>query len=485
MPPPGAEQAAGFFELAAGNPGMLIGRILRLFPGVPMTARRLAVCVLLLFVARGEGAPVADLADEKLLKEAGVGVDGLGLLDFLRRRTFTAADEKRGAALVQQLGDESYERRQKASDGLIALGPLAVPHLRRALQDADPEVRRRARACLERVESGRDAALAGAAVRLLAVRAPDGASAALLRFLPWAGDEAVEEDAMLALAALSRPGRPEPTLVAALADPAPLCRAAAALVVGSRDGAAAPREAVRRLLADADSRVRLRAAQGLLAGRSKEGVPALLDLLTTGPAEVAGRAEGLLVEVAGAAAPRVALAGDERQRRVCRDAWEGWWKAQGDKLDLAKLDTEAIIFSSVRRAGTVARQFLDALLAGDGAAIRRTADVPFVVAGLKRMDTLAELEQFSREVHERAVEAKLSCRMRGSVAGEEFARTAGKDTEGLPPWRELVAVYAHVHKGDKKEVDEGIYVLVRLRGGRVRVVGVGSGMAPGDSKPGR
>jgi HEAT repeat protein len=429
-------------------------------------------------------APAGDPGDEKLLREAGVTADGPGLLAFLRRHTFTAEDEKRAAALVRQLGDASYERRQQASEGLEALGPVAVPLVRRVVNDTDPEVRRRARACLETVDSGRAAALTGAAVRLLAVRAPEGAPAALLRFLPWAGDEAVEEDVLLALAALSPPGRPDPVLVAALADPAPLCRAAAALAVG-RAGAEAQREAVRRLLADPDSRVRLRAAQGLLAARDRAGVPALLDLLTTGSGEVAGRAEGLLAEVAGTAAPRVALGTDDRERRACRDAWEGWWKAQGDKLDLAKLDADAVVFSPVRRAAAVARPFLEALIAGDGAAVGRTADVPFSVAGLKRFATTAELEQFTREVHERAVAGKLSCRMRGTIAGEEFARTAGKRPgeqlpEGLPPWRELHAVYASICKGDKKEADEGVFMLVRVRGGRVRVIAVGSGAPPED-----
>jgi HEAT repeat protein len=457
-----------------------------------MTAPWLAVCVLLLLVARGEGAPAGDPGDEKLLREAGVAADGPGLLAFLRRRTFTAEDEKRAVALVGQLGDASYERRQQASEGLEALGPVAAPLLRRAVNDTDPEVRRRARACLEVVESGRDAVLAGAAVRLLAVRAPEGAPAALLRFLPWAGDEAVEEDVLLALAALSPPGRPHPVVVAARADPAPLCRAAAALVVG-RAGTEAQRVAVKRLLADGDSRVRLRAAQGLLAARNKDGLPALLDLLTTGPEDVAGRAEGLLAEVAGAAAPRGHLGSDDRQRRACRDAWEGWWKAQGDKLDLAKLDADAVLFRPARRAATVARQFLDALIAGDPAAAGRTADVPFFVSGLKRFTTLAELEQFAREVHARAVDAKLSCRMRGTVAGEEFARTPRKGPgdklpEGLPPWRELHAVYASIYKGDKKDVDEGVYLLVRVRGGRVRVIAVGNGTPPEDQrdvKPGR
>jgi HEAT repeat protein len=451
-----------------------------------MMARWLPVCVLLVFVSRGEGAaPAADPGDEKLLREAGAATDGPGLLAFLRRRTFTPDDEKRAAALVRQLGDDSYERRQQASDALAALGPVAVPHLRRAANDADPEVRRRARACLEAADSGRDAHLAGAAVRLLAARAPEGAPAALLRFLPWAGDEAVEEDALLGLVALSATGLPDPALVAALTDPAPLCRAAAALVVG-RAGTAAQRDGVRRLLADADSRVRLRAAQGMLAAGSKDGLPTLLDLLTAAPADIAGRVEDLLAEVAGAGAPRVALGADDRQRRACRDAWEKWYKAQGDHLDLAKLDAEAVVFSPVRRAASVARQFLDALVGGDQAAVRRTADVPFAVAGLKQMATAAELEQFAKEVHGRAVEGKISCRMRGSVPGEEFART-GRDPAqpgGVPdglPWRELRVVFAQVYKGNKKEMDESIYLLVRVRGGRVRVVGVGSG-APADDR---
>ncbi len=452
-----------------------------------MMARWLPVCVLLLLVTRSEGAPAADPADEKFLRQAGVPTEGPGLLAFLRRRTFTPDDEKRAAALVRRLGDESYERRQQASDALAALGPVAMPYLRRAVHDTDPEIRRRARACLEAVDSGREVVLAGAAVRLLAVRAPEGAPAVLLRFLPWAGDESVEEDVLLGLVALSPTGRPDPVLVAALADPVPLCRAAAALVVG-RAGTAAQRAGVRPLLADSDPRVRLRAAQGLVAAGSKDGLPTLLDLLTSAPAEIAGRAEGLLADVAGAAAPRVVLGGDDRQRRACRDAWEKWWKAQGDKLDLAKLDADAVVFSPVRRASTVARQFLDALISGDLAVIRRTADVPFAVAGLKGLATLPDLEQFVQEVHERAAEGKISCRLRGSVAGEEFARTARDLPAGLPPWRELRVVYAQVFKGNKKEVDEGIYLLVRVRGGRVRVVGVGNGTSPedqGEKKPRR
>jgi uncharacterized protein (TIGR03067 family) len=48
------------------------------------------------------------------------------------------------AALVRQLGDDSYSKREAASKVLGALGAPALPALRRAAASADPEVRRRA-----------------------------------------------------------------------------------------------------------------------------------------------------------------------------------------------------------------------------------------------------------------------------------------------------------------------------------------------------
>lgn len=48
------------------------------------------------------------------------------------------------AALVRQLGDDSYLKREAASRALAALGAPALPALRKAAASADPEVRRRA-----------------------------------------------------------------------------------------------------------------------------------------------------------------------------------------------------------------------------------------------------------------------------------------------------------------------------------------------------
>src|SRR5437588_614184 len=63
-----------------------------------------------------------------------------------------------------------------------------------------------------------------------------------------------------------RDGKLDPALAAALDDREPARRAAAALVLG-RYGTSEQRAAVRRLLTDREAKVRLRAAQGLLAAR--------------------------------------------------------------------------------------------------------------------------------------------------------------------------------------------------------------------------
>ncbi len=59
-------------------------------------------------------------------------------------------DEGQGAAsvgaLVRQLGDDCYSRREAATRALDAIGEPALGALRQAAGSADPEVRRRGRA---------------------------------------------------------------------------------------------------------------------------------------------------------------------------------------------------------------------------------------------------------------------------------------------------------------------------------------------------
>jgi outer membrane protein assembly factor BamB len=52
-------------------------------------------------------------------------------------------------------------------------------------------------------------------------------------------------------------------------------------------------------------------------------------------------AEDLLCRLAADKAPGVGLGADDASRKKCRDAWLAWWKDNGARADLAKLDDES------------------------------------------------------------------------------------------------------------------------------------------------
>jgi len=71
------------------------------------------------------------------------------------------------AQLIRDLGDEKHETREAASAKLRALGPVAIPALKKAAEADDPEVRARARELMEGMTGG---AQANAIRRLMAIR---------------------------------------------------------------------------------------------------------------------------------------------------------------------------------------------------------------------------------------------------------------------------------------------------------------------------
>src|SRR5262245_50496226 len=82
--------------------------------------------------AAGTAAPAEPPTDEQILKAAKVPADGPGLLDFLRKRVPTEAQQKRVAELIPQLADETFVVRQRATSDLLAVGLPALPQLRLA-----------------------------------------------------------------------------------------------------------------------------------------------------------------------------------------------------------------------------------------------------------------------------------------------------------------------------------------------------------------
>jgi hypothetical protein len=294
------------------------------------------VCLLGAGAGRAAEADPDLAAAERTLRDANVGTDGPALLAFLRQRTLSASDQARLADLVRHLGARRFKDRERASRDLRAAGRPARPFLWAALNDADPEIARRAERCLHFIEDGSDLALAEAAARVLAVRRPAGAAAVLLAYLPLADDDALEEALREALAAVGlRDGKADAALVAALKDESPARRAAAAFALGR---AADQRPAVRRLLEDADGRVRFQAARALFRAGDRAGVPTLIAFLGKGPVALAQESENLLCLLTGDAEPPAALDGDSTTgRRDCARKWAAWWQAHGDRVDLVKL----------------------------------------------------------------------------------------------------------------------------------------------------
>jgi hypothetical protein len=185
-------------------------------------------------------------AAEKVLRGAKIDTTTPGLLAFLRKQTPDPADLEKARKLVRQLGDDKFAVREKATAELIALGTVALPLLKEALNNKDLEVSRRAEQCLQQIGERSNKVTVAAAAQLLALRKADGAAEVLLKYLPAADPEAAREVRAALLALARRDGKPEPALVKALEDKDPVRRAAAAAVLG-KDGGAYLKEPGRRL----------------------------------------------------------------------------------------------------------------------------------------------------------------------------------------------------------------------------------------------
>jgi hypothetical protein len=297
-----------------------------------------SVCVVLLGGLPSALAADAPSEDEQMLKQAGIAVDGPGLVAFFRQRTADVADEPRIKALVRQLGDDQFKVREKASRRLIHLGVRARPFLQAATRDEDLEIARRARECLRRIGEGTPAVTVAAAVRVLARQKPPQAAAVLLTYLPTADDDFVAETIRQGLAALAvRDGKAEPALVAALKDKSADQRAAAAVALCHAQLPDVMPD-VRKLLNDSDPRVRLRLGLALTAHRDKDAMPVLLRLLDELPLQDTEPLMELLERLAGDTMSPVVFGADAAAHRKYREAWQAWWKDHQAAIEPIRLE---------------------------------------------------------------------------------------------------------------------------------------------------
>jgi HEAT repeat protein len=297
-----------------------------------------------------------NLPDELTLMAAGLPVNAAGLEDFFRIRTQGEVAPGRVADLVSLLGAKDAAQREKASAELVAIGPQAIPALRQASADPDAaEAAGLARRCLTALEVN-SAAVTSAAVRLLAQRKADPAP--LLRYLPFAEDDSVQEEIKSALTGMAYQGdTANPVLLKALQDESPLRRAMAVDVL-SQNGRAAPRAALRKLLADAKPTVRLRAALALAQDRDANVIDVLIGLLGDLPIAQGRYAEEYLFSLAGDQSPKVGLS-DAASRVKVRDAWTAWWKTTEGTACLDEFKKRTLTEFDHEKAAKLIRQLGD------------------------------------------------------------------------------------------------------------------------------
>jgi HEAT repeat protein len=294
----------------------------------------------------GEWAPLTHLVSEdriarRVHRDAWAAwwknTDGDSLLEVVDEHVLTPRRREKIKGLIAQLGDEEFSVREAAGRSLFEMGRIALPQLRKATKDNDLEMTRRAQQLVARIEKAPSRSMPSAAIRLLAIRKPEGATAALLGYLPFAEEEQLSEDVGKALTALAeRGGKPDEALVRALSDEQATVRAAAAEALAQGAGQRG-REAIRKLLQDKEPEVRLRAALALVRGGERERVPVLIDLLAELPEELVGQAEDALHQLAGESAPEVSLGNTKEEKKKCRLAWLAWWKANSRRVDLVRL----------------------------------------------------------------------------------------------------------------------------------------------------
>lgn len=282
-----------------------------------------------------------DSLDQQMLRRAKIEPDAASLLVFINKRVLAEKDRPEIEKLVEKLGSSVFVVREKASSALIHRGVAAVEILRdAAVKTVGLEHRRRIESVLSRIQEGDvPSEVPAAAVRALSVLQPKELNRALIEFLPFADNEAVEEEIRIALTknALTE-GKADPVLVTALGDRAPIRRAAAAEVLG-RTALAAHKDALQKLLRDPDANVRFRTARTLAFAKERDAIPIVIEAIADLPLGAGWQAEDFLLQLAGSVTPPSVPMGNEKEtREKCKAAWSDWWKKNGAKIDLAKLE---------------------------------------------------------------------------------------------------------------------------------------------------
>jgi hypothetical protein len=278
----------------------------------------------------------------------------------------------------------------------------------------------------QHIEIKAEPTVQAAVARLIAKTRPAGAADVLLAYIPFAVDAGVVNDICQALGAVAVvDGKVEPVIVKALADAAPIKRAAAAEAV-VRANAKDQIPAARALLKDADVQVRLRVALALVSRREKEAVPVLIALLADLSPDQLAPAEDVLVVLAGDKAPSISLGTNEATRKAARDAWQTWYTANKENIDLARLQQPDVQLGYI----TLVTQTANRMVVGKG-----FRGVMYKVMEIKASD---KSERWHFETNTQIVDAQVVAENRVVAAEYALGKVTLYDFKGVAQWSKAV-----------------------------------------------
>lgn len=282
--------------------------------------------------ASSSTAKPADSASsyEAILVEKNIGATSHALAEYLTDLHPTEDSQQRSKLLIEQLGADSFQVRERATSKLSIMLALPIDLLVSAAEGADAEVRFRAKRILA-VAKREPTRVIQAAFKVIAEKRIKGLVPELLAIIPLCDNQFSVNAAQEALSATATPGDAKTLKEAGQHERADVRAAAteALAVVLQADGV----EFLSAQLEDEADQVRLAAARGLANQGKRSALLPLADLLTSEDARVRVSASSALQQLSGERFGFAAV-GKADQRVAAAKKWAEWVAGAGAKAEL-------------------------------------------------------------------------------------------------------------------------------------------------------
>lgn len=240
---------------------------------------------------------------------------------LLASKVLTPGDRESIGRAILELGSDQFENREKAADFLVGKGRASVHSLHLATRNQDPEVRRRARVCLDQIDPDTERRMVREAIAELG-KIGAGQGWVVVRELA-AQAESAEERAELVEAVLRlQPAIPEAVKNELARSPRPSDRL---IALKAWEGAKGGVPQMLTMLTDQDREVRLGAARPLLEARQVQAIACLVELASAHGDQVGEEACELLMALSGMGI------------KSLKNGWAGWLASGMPGLNWDKL----------------------------------------------------------------------------------------------------------------------------------------------------